>query len=62
MRSLQAHSTHWRATCNYATHCIDLRDYLSRNFKDFNIAVEYINIRGHVGTHVAEAKFIHSAY
>ena len=36
--------------------------YWGRPRKDFNIAVEYINIREHVGTHVAEAKFIHSAY
>ena len=35
MRSLQAHSTHWRATCSYATHGIDFRDYLRGNFKDF---------------------------
>ena len=41
MRSLRAHSTHWRATCSYATHGIDFRDYLSRNFKDFNI-MDYI--------------------
>ena len=62
MRSLQAHSTHWRATCSYPTHGIDFKDYLSRNFKDFNIVdflgdrqckkVEYINIQGHVGTHL----------
>ena len=62
MRSLQAHSTHWRATCSYPTYGIDFRDYFRRNFKDFNIVdflgdrqckkVEYINIRGHVGTHL----------
>ena len=60
MRSLQAHSTHWRATCSYPTHGIDFRDYLRGNFKDFNIVdfmgwgtckrVEHINIRGYVGT------------
>ena len=60
MRSLQAHSTHWRATCNYPTDGIDFRDYLRGTFKDFNIIdyigagkckkVEYINIRGHNGT------------
>ena len=60
MRFLQTHSTHWRATCSYPTHGIDFRDYLRGNFKDFNIVdflgsgtckkVEYINIRGHVGT------------
>ena len=59
MRSLQARSTHWRATCSYPTHGIDFRDYLRGNFKDFKIVdyirggqcktVEYINIRGHVG-------------
>ena len=59
MRSLQAYSTHWRATCSYPTHRIDFRDYLRGNFKDFDIVdyigsgeckrVEYINIRGHVG-------------
>ena len=59
MRSLQAHSTHWRVTCSYPTHGIDFRDYVRGNFKDFNIMdyigtakcnkVEYINIRGHVG-------------
>ena len=59
MRSLQAYSTHWRATCSYPTHGIDFRDYLRGNFKDFDIVdyigsgeckkVEYINIRGHVG-------------
>ena len=62
MRLLQTHSTHWRATCSYPTHGIDFRDYLRGNFKDFNIVdflgsgtckkVEYVNIRGHVGTHL----------
>ena len=62
MRSLQAHSTHWRATCSYPTHGIDFRDYLRGNFKDFNIVdfmgwgtckrVEHINIRGYVGTNL----------
>ena len=62
MRSLQAHSTHWRATCGYPTHGIDFRDYLRGNFQDFNIfdyvgggtckKVDFINIRGHVGTHL----------
>ena len=62
MRSLQGHSTHWRATCSYTTYGIDFRDYLRRKFKDFNIVdflgdrqckkVEYINTRGHVGTHL----------
>ena len=54
MRSLQVHSTHWRATCSYPTHGIDFTDYLRGNFKDFNIVdflghgkckrVEYVNI------------------
>ena len=60
MRFLQTHSTHWRATCSYPSHGIDFRDYLRGNFKAFNIfdfvgerqckKVEYVNIRGHVGT------------
>ena len=28
MRSLQSHSTHWRATCSYPIKGIDFRDYL----------------------------------
>ena len=61
MRSLQAHSTQWRATCSYPTHGIVLRDYLRGNFKDFNIVdflgtdckrVEYVDIRGHNGTNL----------
>ena len=62
MRSLQVHSTHWRATCSYPTHGIDFRDYLRGNFKDFNIVdflgsgeckrVEYVDIRGHNGTNL----------
>ena len=62
MRSLQVHSTHWRATCSYPTHGIDFTDYLRGNFKDFNIVdflgigeckrVEYVNIRGHNGTNL----------
>ena len=62
MTSLQNHSTHWRATCNHPTDKIDFRDYLRGNFKDFDIVdflgsgtckkVEYVNIRGHVGTHL----------
>ena len=57
MRFLQTHSTQWRATCSIG---IDFRDYFRGNFKDFNIfdfvgerqcrKVEYVNIRGHVGT------------
>ena len=62
MRSLQAHSTHWRATCRYPTHGIDFTDYIRGNFKDFNIVdfigsgqykkVEFVNIRGHNGVHL----------
>ena len=62
MRSLQVHSTHWRATCSYPTHGIDYRDYLRGNFKDFNIVdflgtdeckrVDYVDIRGHNGTNL----------
>ena len=63
MRSLQDHSTHWRATCSYPTHGVDFTDYVRGTFKDFNIVdylgggkckkVEYINIRGHIGIHQA---------
>ena len=59
MRSVQARSTHWRATCSYPTQGIDFRDYVRGNFKDFNIVdyigggqcrrMEYIIIRGRVG-------------
>ena len=62
MRYLQKMSTHWRATCSYPLKGIDFRDYLRGNFQDFNIfsfvgtgvckKVEYVNIRGHVGTDV----------
>ena len=62
MKSLQAHSTHWRATCSYPTHGVDFSDYVRGSFKDFNIVdylgsnkckkVEYINIRGHLGMHL----------
>ena len=62
MKSLQSHSTHWRATCSYPTHGVDFKDYVRGNFKDFNIVdytgwghckrVEYINIRGHIGIHL----------
>ena len=62
MRSLQAHSTHWRATCSYPTYGVDFRDYVRGNFKDFNVVdfsgssmcmkVEYVNILGHMGMHL----------
>ena len=62
MRSLQSHSTHWRAICSYPTHGVDFRDYVRGNFKDFNIVdyigagqckkVEFVNIRGHKGMHL----------
>ena len=70
MRSLQSHSTHWRATCSYPTHGVDFKDYVRGSFKDFNIVdflgggkckkVEYIDIRGHLGIH-ATAPFWQSA-
>ena len=62
MRSLQSHSTHWRATCSFPTHGVDFTDYIRGKFKDFNIVdfigsaqckkVEYVNIRGHIGIHL----------
>lgn len=62
MRSLQAHSTHWRATCSYPIYGVDFRDYIRGNFKDFNVVdfsgsgkcmkVEYVNIRGHMRMHL----------
>ena len=58
MRSLQAHSTHWRSTCSYPTHGVDFRDYVRGNFKYFNVwvrkcmKVEYVNIRGHMRMHL----------
>ncbi|XP_044170779.1 uncharacterized protein LOC114956762 [Acropora millepora] len=61
MRSLQSHSTHWRATCSYPTHGVDFRDYVRGNFKDFDIVnyigagqckkAEFVSIRGHNGMH-----------
>ena len=60
-------STHWRAICSYPLKGIDFRDYLRGNFNDFNILsfvgkgvckkVEYVNIRGHVGTDVTARFF-----
>ena len=63
MRSLQAHSTHWRPTCSYPTYGVDFRDYVRGNFKDFNVVdftsgsgkcmkVEYVNIRRHMRMHL----------
>ncbi|XP_068682780.1 uncharacterized protein [Montipora foliosa] len=59
MRSLQYHSTHWRATCSYPTHGVDFTDYVRGTLKNLNVIdfsgnnickrVEYINIRGHIG-------------
>ncbi|XP_068730193.1 uncharacterized protein [Montipora capricornis] len=67
IRSLQSHSTHWRATCCFPTHGVDYRDYVRGNFKDFDIVdyrgsgdckkVEFVNIRGHVGMHVTATFF-----
>jgi len=61
MKSLQAHSTHWRSTCSYPKYGVDFTDYVRGNFKDFNIVdfiganqckkVEYVNIRGHMAMH-----------
>ncbi|XP_068730586.1 fibrinogen C domain-containing protein 1-like [Montipora capricornis] len=35
MRSLQSHSTHWRATRSYPTHCVDFTDYVRGTFSAF---------------------------
>lgn len=61
MRSLQKHSTHWRATCSFPTYGVDFIDYVRGTFQDLNVIdysgagkckkVEYINIRGNVGIH-----------
>ena len=61
MKSLQSHSTHWRATCSFPTHGVDFRDYVRGNFKDFDIVnyigegqckkVEFVSIRNHKGMH-----------
>ena len=60
-------STNWRATCSYPLKSIDFRDYPRWNFQDFNIfefvgtgtckKVEYVDIRGHVGTNVKACFF-----
>ena len=57
MKDLSAQSTHWRATCSFPTHGVDLVDYVRGKFADFDIInfvgtrvckrVEYVNIRGH---------------
>ena len=70
MRSLQRHSTHWRATCSFPTHGVDFTDYIRGNFKDLNIVdfldsgkckkVEYVNIRGHIGINLT-ARFWQAA-
>ena len=62
VRSLQAHSTHWRATCSYPTYGVDFKDYVRGNFKESNVVdysgsgkcmkVEYVNIRGHMRMHL----------
>ena len=59
--------SHWQATCSYPLKGIDFRDYLRGNFNDFDILsfvgtgvckkVEYVNIRGHVGTDVTARFF-----
>jgi len=76
IKSLQDHSTHWRATCSYPTHGVDFTDYVRGSFKDFDIVdyseegqckrVEYINIRGHMGIHLTapfwqkSSEFLHT--
>ena len=62
MKSLQSHSTKWRATCGFPKYGVDFRDYVRGNFKDFDIVdflgvgqckkVELINIRGNVGVNL----------
>ena len=62
MKSLQNHSTKWRATCSFPKYGVDFRDYVRGNFKDFDIVdflgvgqckkVELINIRGNVGVNL----------
>ena len=72
MRSLQAHSTHWRATCSYPTYGVDFRDYVRGNFKDFNVVdysgsikcmkVEFVNIRGHMRMHLTASVWQSTSY
>nr|BAJ05404.1 lectin [Nemopilema nomurai] len=61
MLSIKAQSTHWRSTCSFNTHGVDLIDYVRANFNSIDITsflgsgvcrkVEYINIRGQAASH-----------
>ena len=72
MKSLQSHSTHWRATCGYPTYGVDFRDYVRGNFSDFDVVdylgsgeckkVEFVNIRGHIGIHVTASFWQKTGY
>ena len=72
MKSLQSHSTHWRATCGYPTYGVDFRDYVRGNFSDFDVVdylgsgeckkVEFVNIRGHIGIHVTASFWQRTGY
>ena len=77
MRSLQAHSTHWRATCSYPTYGMDFTDYLrtktsriSTSLISLETASARLGIHQHPGTRryafdgafLAEVKFIRSVY
>ena len=58
MKLIRAHSTHWRATCEFPTIGIDFRDYFSALLHDYDVMeepltsevlckrYEFINIRG----------------
>ena len=59
MKSIRAHSTHWRATCQFPTIGIDFRDYFRALLNDYDVTeipesgipftckrYEFINIRG----------------
>ena len=60
MNLIRAHSTHWRATCEFPTIGIDFRDYFRALFEEYDVLVpdplaasgvtcklyEFINIRG----------------
>ena len=57
IKSIRAHSTHWRATCEFQAMAIDFRDYLRALLHDYDVMetsvsplsckrYEFINIRG----------------
>ena len=56
MQSLRNSSTHWRATCNFATETMDYRDYVRTSFVNTDFLVtpdvdrciryEFVDIRG----------------